>query len=88
MKTIVLSLEDLKERIQTLNSIRSQYEDIAMRLHQVIENGQYAYQKNGQPLFTQDLDLSLNLQQLSEKIGVLANLLELQVEEIKHENNQ
>ena len=84
MKKIVWDLQDLKDRVGVLRSLRSQYEDCQLKLHQTMVKTQEVYQLDGSPLFTAQLNLASSLQSSADQLEKLAVLLETHIEELEN----
>ena len=86
MKTIILNVDNLRERVSRLRHLQSQYEHCQGKLHQVCSKIQEVYLVDFSPMVDESLDLSPVLKDMADKTGKLAMLLEQRANEIEDEN--
>ena len=84
MKTIVLNVEDLKQRAARLRSLKAEYEDCERKLNHIMADLETVYKENGKAMLDESLNLASSMQMMSEKLENLAKLLDYRAEVIEH----
>lgn len=86
MKTIVLNVQDLKDRASQLRLLKSEYESCQLKLNNLIDQMETTYIKDRMTLLSNELNLSMTMMDMAGKLGKLASLLEERAVEIENEN--
>lgn len=88
MKTIVLNVDDLKQRAARLRSLKAEYEDCEKKLNQIMASLETVYKEDGQAVIDESLNMATSMQMMSEKLENLAKLLDYRAEVIEHAANE
>ena len=88
MKTIILNVEDLKDRAQKLRFIRGQYVDCQAKLNSCMNHLYDVYKQKGESMILEEMNLYESMNAMMEKLTKLANILEeraLEIENARHD---
>ena len=83
MKSVVINIDDLRDRSRKLRFKASQYQSMETRLNSIMSNLQSVYKESGVPLVEEELNLTQTLEHISTELNRLANLLEERANQIE-----